>query len=1031
MKAYHNSWKLKYRNPFGAANVGSDISIAIDISDIEKAKVFLCSNFDGGKESSHKMTKKRISENIWRYSYSFKAPKETGILWYTFRIEIGNETLYYGNNYENTGGEGCLSNEMMPAFQITIYSESKVPDWYKDGIVYQIFPDRFNRDENWKERCQDAISNRTNRMHEGSQKQFIENDWNKHAYYCKDEQGNVTDWQFFGGSLNGISEKLYYLKSLGVSAIYLNPIFEAVSNHRYDTADYFNIDPILGTEDDFKNLAAECEKLNIKIILDGVFSHTGADSIYFDRYGNYGGMGAYIDESSEYRDWYEFDLSECGYKSWWGIKDLPEVDENKSTYKKMICSKKGVLNKWLKLGASGWRLDVADELPDDFIKDIRKTVKSNDADNLLIGEVWEDASNKISYDQRRKYLMGSELDSVMNYPLRQILLDYVNYTIGASLAERKLMGLMENYPRESFFGCLNVLGTHDRERILTMMASEQDYNAACSKVKLLTTLQYTLPGVPCIYYGDEIAMTGGNDPENRNPMAWEHANMDMHYHYRMLGLIYDEHSVLKDGRIKFLSIDETFDNEDVVAFIRENENEKILILVNRSYGETEIDLGIIEDLKCEYALELLQSKEIILGKMQLEALSSKIILLSSERPKQIEKPRRTGVICHISSLPEGNMGQSARNFVDWLYDNEFKIWQVLPLNPNGNGNCPYNSYAAFAGNPDFICKEELPGKSGYKKFYEKNKFWLEDYADFVVSKSKKKSNKNLKKDLLLEQYYFNVQWHKLKDYANSKGIEIMGDLPIYVSADSADVMANPQLFLIGDDGKLAVNAGVPPDDFTADGQNWGLALYDWKALEENDYDWWKKRILQCADRYDILRLDHFRGFSEYFAIPAGKEGKYGHWQHGPGLKFFKEIKNTLIENHCDLEIIAEDLGILDAGVLNLLKLTGFNGMDIWQFSADKIMNMSDEEAKHRAFYTGTHDNHTLIGWLEEMNPEMTENELKEEARKIIEKLHDTSSNMIMLQLQDVFFLDDSARMNVPGVSEGNWSWKMSMQIGSA
>ena len=1009
MKAYHNSWDLEYRVPFGAAKVGSDISIAIDILDANKATVHLCLSFEG-KETFYKMKKTSTNENASRFSYKFKSPKSTGLLWYSFKIETEDGLKYYGNNNENTGGMGALYDCEPNKFQITIYNDFENPVWYKNGIVYQIFPDRFNRDEGWEERADNAIRKRNSRIidEEKSQAQYIERDWNQSAYYSKDEEGNVIDWQFFGGSLRGIAEKLYYLKSLGVSAIYLNPIFEAVSNHRYDTANYFKIDPILGSEDDFKYLASESKKLDIKLILDGVFSHTGADSIYFDKYGNYGGKGAYSDEKSPYRNWYSFDNSECGYKSWWGIRDLPEVNENESSYKNMICSKDGVLNKWLKLGASGWRLDVADELPDNFIKEIRKTVKSNDTDNLLIGEVWEDASNKISYNENRKYLMGDELDSVMNYPLRQILLDYVNYTISSNFAGRKIMSLIENYPKEALYGALNILGTHDRERILTMMAAEQDYNAACSKVKLLSTLQYTLPGVPCIYYGDEIAMTGGSDPSNRNTMAWEQANMDMHYHYRMLGLIYDEHPVLKDGKINFL-----FENtaEDVIAFTRENEQEKILVLANRSYGNTEIDLSDISSLGCGYALELLQSKEVKLGKMNLEPLSSKIILLLDKRPVETEKTRRAGVICHISSLPEGNMGQSARNFVDWMHDNGLKIWQILPLNPNGLGNCPYNTNFAFAGNPDFICRDELPDKKGYKDFCKRNKFWLDDY--------------HYSKEEILEQYYFDVQWHRLKDYANSKGIEIMGDLPIYVSADSADVKANPEIFLLNEDNTLSVNAGVPPDDFTTDGQNWGLALYDWKALKNSNYDWWKKRILQCADRYDILRIDHFRGFSEYFAIPAGKDGKFGNWQHGPGLELFNELQKTLDENKCKLEILAEDLGILDAGVLNLIKLTGFNGMDIWQFSADKMLSIPDTEAKKRAFYTGTHDNHTLIGWLREKHPDYTSEELIEESKRIIEQILNTSSSMVILQLQDIFMLDDSARMNIPGIAEGNWSWKIS------
>ncbi|MBQ0040714.1 MAG: 4-alpha-glucanotransferase [Clostridiales bacterium] len=1020
MYLYHNSWLEEYRNPFGAATIGSVCRIAIDVYDAQDTTVTLRAWRDGYGESLIPMKRdESFGGEAERYYVDIKMPDEAGLIWYFFIAECGDERVYYGNNEDRVGGEGVQYDHEPDSYQITVYKPAKTPEWFKNGICYQIFPDRFNRDDKWEERTQAAINCRNSRIvgHEGSQRQFIEKDWDKPAYYVKDDEGNVTDWPFYGGSLRGIMEKLDYFKSYGVTTLYLNPIFEAVSNHRYDTADYMKIDPILGSEEDFRLLCKAAGDRGISIILDGVFSHTGADSVYFDKYLNYGGNGAYTNANSKYHYWYNFDSNEPnGYKSWWGVRDLPEVKEDNFLYRNMIVGDDGVIRKWIKAGARGWRLDVADELPDSFIQYIRKSVKEEGDDKLLLGEVWEDASNKISYDEKRQFLMGDELDSTMNYPLRQILLDYINYTISSGKAADKIMSLKENYPRENYYGALNVIGTHDRARILTAMAADQDYNSACCKVKIMAALQYTLPGVPCIYYGDEIGMQGGTDPENRNTFPWGKGNMDIAYTYRMLGLIYDEHPVLKDGEIQLLSGQYDAIPDDVLAFIRYDENEQILVLVNRSYANTRIDLSSFGIPESSYALELLESKEMNLsGAVDLERLSAKIILIKDESPIKEDNERKSGVICHISSLPGGTLGGPAREFVDWMESVGLKVWQVLPLNPPGIGNCPYNSYSAFAGNPDFINYDEIPeDMETFRSFIMDNKFWLDGYVEFVDDEQAN--------ELVKEQYYFYRQWNDLKEYANAHHVQIMGDLPIFVAADSADVRDNPDIFLTDKDGKLAVHAGVPADGFSSNGQNWGLALYDWEALRSQGYDWWIKRLKQCAERYDILRLDHFRGFSEYFAIPAGGTPADGNWEHGPGLDFFNMFKEELAKDGLELDILAEDLGLLDAGVLNLIKLTGYPGMDIWQFSAQEMMDMDPELAKRRAFYTGTHDNQTLVGWLKITDSYKNDREIDITALGIIKQIFNSPAKYAMLQLQDVLLLDDDCRMNVPGVAEGNWKW---------
>lgn len=1070
MRIYHDSRNETYRDPRGAAPAGSRILIKADVRECRVESVWLETWRDGEDHEFTKMSPSSGDES-GRYGAEFKVPDEGCLVWYRFRVDFsqdGIHSVYYGNNASNLGGTGRMGSEWETTpYQITVYKPAEVPEWYKSGIVYQIFPDRFARDEAWRERVE-AANAHVNERRTDIRKTIIE-DWSQPAYYGRDAAGRVTEWPMYGGSLKGIEERLDYLKSLGVTVIYLNPVFEATSNHRYDTADYKRIDPALGTDEDFKSLAESARKRGIRIILDGVFSHTGCDSIYFDRFGNYtspaGGKagakkkGAWGNEDSPYRSWYKFDESEpCGYKSWWGVDDLPEVDEKDKSYRKFILGKGGVIEHWMQMGASGWRLDVADELPDSFIEETRKRIRKTSPDGLLIGEVWEDASNKISYDERRMYLMGDELDGTMNYPLRDILLDYINYSLGSGRAAAAIESLEENYPRENFYGALNLIGSHDRERIMTAMAAEQDYDSAARKVKLLSTLQYALPGVPCVYYGDEVGLMGGADPANRSGYPWGFENLDLGYHYRMLGLLYQEHPALRDGRFTMLSGSHGI-SDDIFAFTLEGRDaggadETILVIANRSYDNTAVDLSSIDSVRGSYALELLTSKELnmdggSLGMLAMDRLSVKMISIRDKAPCSGDKIRKAGVVCHLSSLPVPNIGRGARDFADYLAKAGLGIWQVLPLNPAGLGNSPYSSFASFASDSRYIDRDELPDTSGLEDFIRTNDYWLPDYVAYtVISESQdgrpwqewpdelkamepkkyltglKGEQKARADELALDQYYFDVQWKALRKYANSKGVEIMGDLPMYMAAGSADVWANKELFRMDEDGRLRVHAGVPPDAFSGEGQDWGNPLYDWDRLRETGYEWWLRRIRQCAERFDILRIDHFRGLSEYYAIPDGGEPHDGCWQHGPGLAFMTAVRKMLDEEGLELRLLAEDLGFLDAGVKNLIKLAGLPGMDIWQFNAWDMMEMCREEpdrARMRAFYTGTHDNDTLMGFLigDRNDPEDVS-----EALDAITKIYESPACLAMLQLQDVFLLGREARMNVPGVPEGNWTWKV-------
>ena len=394
IRLHHNSRDAQYRSPMGAQPVGSEIVLSLDAP--RNAKCTLRLWTDEGE--------KRLEMSCDGDKFSCKLPlgENAGLIWYYFIIEHDGRTCYLGAPEDGLGGEGCIYDHEPPSWQITVYEPSTAPKWYKDAIVYQIFPDRFNRGSDWQQRRELSRRDENRR----GQRRIWHEDWNDTPFYTKNPKGEVTRWDFFGGTLKGIQEKLPYLKGLGIGAIYLNPIFKAASNHRYDTADYMEIDPLLGSEEDFAALCSAAHNVGIRIILDGVFSHTGADSRYFDYFGNYG-SGAYNDQSSPYYGWYRFKNWPNEYECWWGVGDLPNVDEENPHYKDFIVNT--VAKHWLGRGADGWRLDVADELPDSFIESFKSSIRHEKADSLLLGEVWEDASNKLSYGQMRKYLLGREL----------------------------------------------------------------------------------------------------------------------------------------------------------------------------------------------------------------------------------------------------------------------------------------------------------------------------------------------------------------------------------------------------------------------------------------------------------------------------------------------------------------------------------------------------------------------------------------------------------------------------------------------
>ena len=509
-------------------------------------------------------------------------PEQSGLYFYRFEIDTWRGTLGITSRF---GGESGIDEFGAPegeCWQLTVFeSQYQIPDWLSGGIMYQIFPDRFYRSGTTK--------------YNVPQDRYLHQRWGSQPEWRPNHQGEITNSDYFGGDLEGIIQKLDYLQSLGITCIYLNPIFEAHSNHRYDTADYTKVDPLLGTKEDFKRLCKEANKRGMHIMLDGVFNHTGSDSIYFNRKGRYQTLGAYQSQESPYYDWYQFYQWPEQYACWWNFETLPNVNEANETYNAYINGTDGVIQTWLKAGADGWRLDVADELPDLFLDDITKAAKQVKPTSMILGEVWEDASNKMAYGQRRRYLLGKQLDSVMNYPFREAIIGFLTGKNPAEMMEL-IMTVLEHYPPGAIHLLMNHIGTHDTERILTVLGgeplngrdrewqsrtklSQEQRSRGLALLKLASLMQYTLPGIPCVYYGDEAGMEGYRDPFNRVCFPWGHEDAELVNWYRSLGKIRHSCEVLKQG-----TLEPYYADDDCFVYVRSDEavGQKLLVAVNRT-----------------------------------------------------------------------------------------------------------------------------------------------------------------------------------------------------------------------------------------------------------------------------------------------------------------------------------------------------------------------------------------------------------------------------------------------------------------
>ena len=567
METYFDPRDTRCKTPFGAAPCSTEVRFTLFDDAFCGCELLVYREFAGAEDVCP------LPPAEGGFSGAYTAPGEGELCWYVFRLTRWDGTLsYLGKNGLRPDRDGA------ERWQLTVYEDTGTPDWFGRGVTYQIFPDRFRRTGT------PDVSGMVGRR-------WLHESWDDQPVFRPDEDGQITNRDFFGGSLAGITEKLDYLQSLSVTTLYLNPIFEAASNHRYDTADYRAIDPLLGDEETFRTLCREAHKRGMRVMLDGVFNHTGSRSRYFNADGFYPELGAAQSQDSPYYDWYSFHPWPTDYDAWWGVKTLPAVNEQRPAYRQFIFKgEDSVVRHWLRCGADGWRLDVADELPGDFIAGIRRAIEDEKPDGYLLGEVWEDGSNKIAYSQRRRYLLGRETHGLMNYPFRTALLRWLGGGDAAEFRE-SMETLQANYPPAAFYGAMNFLGTHDTPRILTLLGADhvpaaKEERAAYApspaqlargraKLRLAGMLLYAFPGSPTLFYGDEAGMQGFEDPLNRGTYPWGREDVGLLDFFRALGRLRRERQSLQTGTLTYV-----YAQGGGLVIAREHEGETTMAALN-------------------------------------------------------------------------------------------------------------------------------------------------------------------------------------------------------------------------------------------------------------------------------------------------------------------------------------------------------------------------------------------------------------------------------------------------------------------
>ncbi len=609
----YDSRDPRYKTPYGAVAAGTLVRFTLRPARAEGFSIArLTARFEsrGGEEMTLPMPWVGLDGARDLFRAELDTKDYVGLVWYSFELE---------------GIDG--RRRELGHYQLTVYDGSEtVPDWFGQGVTYQIFPDRF---------CRSRLPDPAGMV--GGRR--VHQDWDDTPEFRPDHRGEIRNRDFFGGDLPGVIEKLDYLKGLGVETLYFNPIFEAAENHRYGTADYAQVDPMLGSNQDFRRLCDEAHKRGMRVILDGVFNHTGYVSRYFNGNGFYPDTGAVQSWDSPYRSWFCFTDWPREYESWWGIYSLPAVNENDPSYRNFIFDgEDSVVRRWLRAGADGWRLDVADELPDDFVQGVHAAVRAEKPDGIVIGEVWEDGSTKIAYGVRRKHILGGHCDGLMNYPLRSAILEFFQGGGGEHFVEA-METLRENYPPFAFYSAMNSLGTHDTPRALTLLGAGGEFRDQSKEwranfrlspkqrrrgkdlLRAASLLLFCFPGSPTIYYGDEAGMEGFEDPFNRRTYPWGHEDRELLDWFRALGALRRKHPALRRGDIRYLA-----GEGPLLAFTRQSVNERLLCACNA--GDDPEDL-LLEETRVPVTL---------LGRAHIEPIETGFLL---------RVPPRSGVLFRL------------------------------------------------------------------------------------------------------------------------------------------------------------------------------------------------------------------------------------------------------------------------------------------------------------------------------------------------------------------------------------------------
>ena len=573
------------KSPYGAVLTGTAVTFHIRplLRDGYVRCTMLVHEEFADRHTELELTRGPQEEDRVRFDLVLDAPAQPELVWYHFRLwkQDGTSVLLDRDGYHLTG-------KARSPWQMTVYEESHTPAWFGEGVTYQIFPDRF---------CRLSVPDPKGMVGD----RWVHENWKDLPVWKPDPDGEVRNRDFFGGSLEGIESKLDYLSGMGVTTLYLCPVFESASNHRYNTADYRKIDPMLGTEEDFRRLCDACHRRGMRVILDGVFNHIGSQSLYFNADGFYPTLGAAQSKDSPWYQWFRFKKWPTDYESWWGIKTLPAVEETDESYMDFIFGEKdSIVRHWLNCGADGWRLDVADELPDEFIADLRLAMEETKPDSLLLGEVWEDGTTKIAYSRRRKYLLGHETHGLMNYPFRTAAIDWLKGGDGVEFC-RAMETVRENYPPAAFYSAMNFLGTHDTPRILTLLGASRtpdskadraeyrlspaEYRRGTELLRVGAALLYTFPGSPTVFYGDECGAQGFEDPFCRQTFPWGKEDVSLQTWYSLLGGLRNRRESLKKGTLHWL-----FAHQGGVAYVRKLDSEVTLVALNA--GDTPLSLSL-------------------------------------------------------------------------------------------------------------------------------------------------------------------------------------------------------------------------------------------------------------------------------------------------------------------------------------------------------------------------------------------------------------------------------------------------------